>query len=210
MKVIEKYGKTEDEALSLALKEAGMAREDNYTYEVSQKEGRSGFLGLGGGKNLGVKLFVYEEEEQKIVDKIKEFFKVMDISIDDVRINKREDDRVFISLQTPDMGTLIGRRGKTLESIQFILSLIINKSLEKNIYIILDAGNYREKRVKTLENLAKNIASRVRKYKKPFILEPMNSYDRRIIHSTLQDEEDIQTQSIGDRVYKKVKIMLKR
>ncbi len=211
MRIIEKFGRTEEEALESALKEAGIEKSDDikYKYEVSQENQKSGFLGIGGNKNVKVKLFLYDEDEKKILEILKELLGYMDIKVDELKITKRENDRIFIDIDTPETGIIIGKRGKTLEAIQFILMLIAGKTLDKNFQIILDAGDYREKRVKVLEQLAKNLAAKVQKYKKPVILEPMNPYERRIIHSTLQDEKDITTQSIGSGVYKKIKIMLK-
>ena len=210
MKVIEKYGKTEDEALQAALKEAGIEKNDDVKYEVFQESHKSGFLGMGSNKNIKVKLFVYEEDEKKIFEVLREMFKYMDITIDEIKIKERKDERRFIDIKTPDAAVIIGRRGKTLEAIQFILSLIVSKILDKNLQIILDVGKYRDKRVRVLEKLAKNLALKVRKFKRPVVLEPMNPYERRIIHSTLQNEKDIVTQSIGAGIYKKVKIMLKK
>ncbi len=210
MKVIEKYGKTEDEALQAALKEAGIEKNDDVKYEVFQESHKSGFLGMGSNKNIKVKLFVYEEDEKKIFEVLREMFKYMDITIDEIKIKERKDERIFIDIKTPDAAVIIGRRGKTLEAIQFILSLIVSKILDKNLQIILDVGKYRDKRVRVLEKLAKNLALKVRKFKRPVVLEPMNPYERRIIHSTLQNEKDIVTQSIGAGIYKKVKIMLKK
>lgn len=130
-----------------------------------------------------------------------------------VKINmdiNEEDGVVNIDLVGDDMGILIGKRGQTLDSLQYLVSLVINKESEKYLRVKLDTENYRERRKATLENLAKNIAFKVKRIKKPVSLEPMNPYERRIIHSALQNDKYVTTKSEGEEPYRHVVVILKR
>ena len=108
------------------------------------------------------------------------------------------------------MGVLIGKRGQTLDSLQYLLSLVINREKEKYYKVQMDTENYRERRKETLENLAKNIASKVKRTKRTVTLEPMNPYERRIIHSILQNDKLVTTKSEGEEPYRKVVVLLKK
>ena len=113
-------------------------------------------------------------------------------------------------MEGPEMGLLIGKRGQTLDSLQYLVSLVANKESEEYIRVKLDTENYRERRKKTLENLAKNIAFKVKRTKRYVALEPMNPYERRIIHSYLQNDKYVTTRSEGEEPYRKVIISLKK
>ena len=115
-----------------------------------------------------------------------------------------------IDVEGPEMGIIIGKRGQTLDSLQYLVSLFVNKKSEVYIRVKLDTENYRERRRETLENLARNIAFKVKKSRRPFTLEPMNPYERRIIHSTLQSDKFVSTKSEGEEPYRKVVIYPKR
>jgi len=115
-----------------------------------------------------------------------------------------------INMEGPEMGLLIGKRGQTLDSLQYLVSLVANKESEDYIRVKLDTENYRERRKKTLENLAKNIAFKVKRTKRYVALEPMNPYERRIIHSYLQNDKYVTTRSEGEEPYRKVIISLKK
>ena len=106
-----------------------------------------------------------------------------------------------INLEGPEMGILIGKRGQTLDALQYIITLAINKKSESRIRVKLDTENYRARRKETLENLAKNIAFKVKRSKRSFALEPMNPYERRIIHATLQNDKYVATRRIGNVVH---------
>lgn len=121
------------------------------------------------------------------------------------------EDVLSIDVEGPDMGVLIGKRGQTLDALQYLISLFVNKkSKEKYIRVKLDTENYRERRKETLENLAKNIAFKVKRSRRSFTLEPMNPYERRIIHSTLQNDKFVATRSEGEEPYRKVVVYLKK
>ena len=114
-----------------------------------------------------------------------------------------------VNLEGPDMGVLIGKRGQTLDSLQYLVSLVVNKNTSGYVRVKVDTEDYRERRKKTLENLAKNLSYKVKRTKRPVTLEPMNPYERRIIHSTLQNDKYVTTHSEGDEPYRKVVITLK-
>ena len=115
-----------------------------------------------------------------------------------------------VNMEGEDMGVLIGKRGQTLDSLQYLVSLVVNKDVDGYIHVKADTENYRERRKKTLENLAKNIAFKVKRTRQPVALEPMNPYERRIIHSALQNEKFITTFSEGEEPYRKVVVALKK
>ena len=116
----------------------------------------------------------------------------------------------MINIEGDDMGILIGKRGQTLDSLQYLVSLIVNKGIDGYIHVKADTENYRERRKKTLENLARNIAFKVKKTRRPVALEPMNPYERRIIHSALQGDKFVTTYSEGEEPNRKVIVTLKK
>ena len=128
---------------------------------------------------------------------------VIDAKYDDI------DHTLDIDLSGDDMGMLIGKRGQTLDSLQYLVSLVVNKGVDNYIRVKVDTENYRQRRKDTLENLAKNIAHKVKRIHRPVFLEPMNPYERRIIHSALQNDKYVETHSEGEEPYRKVVITLK-
>ena len=131
----------------------------------------------------------------------------------EAKINIDYDDiegEMNIDLEGSDMGILIGKRGQTLDALQYLIRLAVNKKSESYIKVKLDTENYRARRKETLENLAKNIAFKVKRTKRSFALEPMNPYERRIIHSTLQNDKYVATKSEGEEPYRKVIVYLKK
>ena len=119
-------------------------------------------------------------------------------------------DNVNIELTGNDMGILIGKRGQTLDSLQYLVNLVVNKYSDSYMKVKVDTENYRERRKATLENLAKNIAFKVKRTKRPVSLEPMNPFERRIIHSALQNDRYVTTKSEGDEPYRHVVVLLKK
>ena len=115
-----------------------------------------------------------------------------------------------IDLSGDEMGVLIGKRGQTLDSLQYLVSLVVNKNAEDYIRVKVDTENYRQRRKDTLENLAKNIAYKVKRTKRTVSLEPMNPYERRIIHSALQNDKYVSTHSEGDEPFRRVVVTLKK
>lgn len=150
--------------------------------------------------------------EEEAISRAKKFlddvFKSMDMN---VQINAVfEDDNMIVDLSGDDMGILIGKRGQTLDSLQYLTSLVVNKGKSAYVRVKVDTENYRNRRKETLENLARNIAGKVKRTRKPVFLEPMNPYERRIIHSALQNDPYVSTHSEGEEPYRKVVITLKK
>ena len=148
------------------------------------------------------------------MDDVREYletlFKAMDIQAD-IKIEFNETDNLLdIDVEGPEMGILIGKRGQTLDALQYLISLAVNKKSDSYIRVKLDTENYRARRKETLENLAKNIAFKVKRTKRSFALEPMNPYERRIIHATLQNDKYVSTRSEGEEPYRKVIVYLKK
>lgn len=145
----------------------------------------------------------------KVVGFLQNTFKAMEMEVK-VEAAFDEEDNLEVELSGPEMGILIGKRGQTLDSIQYLASLVANKGNSSYVRVKVDTEDYRRRRKETLDNLAKNIASKVRRTKKPVFLEPMNPYERRIIHSALQNNPYVSTHSEGEEPYRKVVVTLKK
>ena len=137
-------------------------------------------------------------------------FKTMDMDVEITEDYQKDTGILTVNMEGEDMGILIGKRGQTLDSLQYLVSLVVNKDVDGYIHVKADTENYRERRKKTLENLARNIAFKVKRTRQPVALEPMNPYERRIIHSALQNEKYITTYSEGEEPYRKVVVALKK
>lgn len=137
-------------------------------------------------------------------------FKTMDMDVEISEDYQKDTGILTVNMEGEDMGVLIGKRGQTLDSLQYLVSLVVNKDVEGYIHVKADTENYRERRKKTLENLAKNIAFKVKRTRQSVALEPMNPYERRIIHSALQNEKYITTYSEGEEPYRKVVVAIKK
>ena len=149
-----------------------------------------------------------EEVERRITTFLGDMFKAMNL---EVKIDVKFDDPdcVNVELSGPNMGVLIGKRGQTLDSIQYLTSLVVNKGKDKYVRIKVDTEDYRNRRKETLESLAKNIAYKVKRSRKPVSLEPMNPYERRIIHSTLQNDKFVSTRSEGEEPFRHVMLVIR-
>jgi len=202
---IEKSAKTKEEAIELALNELGLSFDD-VEIEVIE-EGSKGFLGLG-GKDAVVKVIYNEGADQRAQKFLDGLFKILG---EDVELNITKEERALdIELSGPDMGVVIGKRGETLDALQHLTSLVVNRGDLDFVKVSLDTENYREKRVKALESLANKLANKVVRTGRNTSLEPMNAYERRIIHATLQSHEKVTTYSVGQGVRRKVIIALKK
>ena len=140
---------------------------------------------------------------------LKELFDAMKIEVK-VDCSFDEEYTLNINIEGDDMGLLIGKRGQTLDSVQYITSLVVNKGMDDYVRIKVDTEDYRERRKETLERLARNIAYKVKRTRRPVALEPMNPYERRIIHSALQNDRYVTTHSEGEEPYRKIVVTLKR
>jgi spoIIIJ-associated protein len=199
--------KSVDEALTNAMLELGTTIE-NLEYEVLEKE-TSGFLGMF-GKPARIKARVKMTTEGTTKKFLDDVFQAMGITATSVVNYDKENATIEINIDGDEMGVLIGKRGQTLDSLQYLVSLVVNKNSENYIKVKLDTENYRARRKETLENLAKNIAFKVKRTRKPVSLEPMNPYERRIIHSALQNDKYVETYSEGEEPYRKVVINIKK
>lgn len=204
---VEITAKTVDEAITEALIRLGVTS-DNVEIEVIEKES-SGFLGLF-NKPARIKARCKYTADGAAKKFLTEVFDAMNIEAQiDVTYNELES-ALDINLSGNDMGVLIGKRGQTLDSLQYLVSLVVNKNSENYLKVKLDTENYRERRKDTLENLAKNIAYKVKRTRKAVSLEPMNPYERRIIHSTLQNDKYVETHSEGEEPYRRVVVTVKK
>ncbi len=207
MKCMEFVGKTIDEAKEHALSEL-CTQEDKLKIEVID-EGKKGILNFIGRRPAKIKVTVnknYSEEARKFLKSILDNMKI-DAEID---INETNN-KINIELKGSSMGILIGYRGETLDSIQYLVNLVVNKGQDGQYKrVVLDAENYRDKREETLKRLAVRMSHRVEKTGKLMRLEPMNPYERRIIHSALQSDKYVKTYSEGDEPRRYVVIDLKK
>lgn len=206
MKFIEKSAATVEEAIEIALMELN-ANELEVEIEVLE-ESKKALFGLFGGKNAKVKV----TKRINVEDSAKQFLmSLLDkMGIDTSLTVKLKQNSLFIDMAGKEMALLIGRRGQTLDSLQYLVSLVVNKERDEYLRVILDTENYRQKRKDTLEKLAFKLANRAKKIKKDITLEPMNPYERRIIHSALQNNKFVSTKSEGDEPYRKVVIFLNK
>ncbi len=149
-----------------------------------------------------------EEAKRRAIDFLKEMFRVMEMNVE-IRAEFAED-TLSVEIEGEDMGLLIGKRGQTLDSLQYLTSLVVNKGKASYVRVKLDTEDYRSRRKATLENLAKNIAMKVKKTRRPVFLEPMNPYERRIIHSALQNDPYVTTHSEGDEPNRRVVVTPKK
>ena len=207
MEFIEVSAKTVSDAITEACQKLTVTS-DKLEYEVVD-EGSAGFLGIG-SKPAVIKARVKSSVEDTAQDFLKDVFQAMDMT---VVVNVKYDEvenSMEVDLSGDDMGVLIGKRGQTLDSLQYLVSLVVNKNVENYIRVKVDTENYRQRRKETLENLAKNISYKVKRTKRPVSLEPMNPYERRIIHSALQNDKYVTTHSEGDEPFRHVVVVLKK
>ena len=208
MDYIEVKGKTVDDAITNALIQLETTS-DKIEYEVIER-GSNGFLGLIGKQDAVIKV----RKKSNLLDDTYEFldkmFSAMNMEVTS-KIDYNEENRTMnIDFSGDEMGILIGKRGQTLDSLQYLISLVVNTESDSYIKVKVDTEDYRERRKQTLENLAKNLSYKVKRTRRPVTLEPMNPYERRIIHSALQNDRYVETHSEGEEPYRKVVITLKK
>ena len=209
MEMITVTAKTVEDAITQASLQLGVSS-DRIQYEVVEK-GSPGVLGgLFGSKPAVIRAKKIETVDDKAVDFLNSVFDAMGLAVDvEVKMNEEEKE-MDVNLPGEEMGLLIGKRGQTLDSLQYLVSLVVNKESEDYLRVKLDTENYRERRKETLETLAKNIAYKVKRTRCPVSLEPMNPYERRIIHSALQNDKYVFTKSEGEEPFRHVVIALKK
>lgn len=207
MDYIEVTGKTVEDARTEALIKLGTTS-DQIEVEILEK-GSSGFLGIG-SKPAVIRVRRKFTMEDCVRDFLTQVFDVMDLTVD-ISVEVEEDNHtVNVELKGDEMGVLIGKRGQTLDSLQYLTSLALNRHTDEYVKVKLDTEDYRKRRKETLENLAKNIAYKVKRTKRPVSLEPMNPFERRVIHSTLQNDKYVSTHSEGEEPHRHVVVTLKK
>ena len=238
IKTLEKSGRTEDEAIQAALEELGLERGD-VSVEIIE-HAKSGFLGIGAAPAVVKISYEAPDEPESVAEEpapvevkaeapvekapaevaesaeyaeIRSFItgllKRMGTEAD-IEITPRENKGVNVNLSGPNMGSVIGRRGETLDAIQHLTNYVVNRGSDKHMHISVDAENYRGKREESLVHLAEKMAAKVIKYKRSMALEPMNSYERHIIHTALQDYEGVTTSSTGTEPNRRVVVSYDR
>ena len=209
MEMITVTAKTVEDAITQASVQLGVSS-DRLQYEVVEK-GSAGVLGgLFGSRPAIIRAKKIETVDDKAVEFLNSVFDAMGISVDvETKLNEEEKE-LEVNLTGGEMGILIGKRGQTLDSLQYLVSLVVNKKTDEYLRVKLDTENYRARRKETLETLAKNIAYKVKRTKRSVALEPMNPYERRIIHSALQNDKYVFTRSEGEEPFRHVVISLKR
>ena len=207
MEFVEFRGKTVDDAITNALVSLGTTS-DQIEYEVIEK-GSNGILGFG-SKDAVIKVAKKYTPEDVVKDFLTEVFDKMNLEVEIITKFDEIEGVIDIELKGPEMGVLIGKRGQTLDSLQYLTNLAVNRKSDNYLRVKIDTEDYRRRRKETLENLAKNMAYKVKRTKRPVSLEAMNPYERRIIHSALQNDKYVVTHSEGEEPYRHVVITLKK
>ncbi|MFZ5590797.1 MAG: RNA-binding cell elongation regulator Jag/EloR [Bacillota bacterium] len=203
---VEKTAKTVQEAVNLALAELNVSRED-VDVEVLEEPSR-GIFGLIGTRPARVRVKVKNTAASRLRKLLDDILAAMHLQAE--IFIKEENDCLAVSMFGKDLGTLIGRRGETMDALQYLLNLAVNKNQEKRYKIFLDIEGYRKKREETLQKLALKLAEKARQRGRNVVLEPMSSLERRIIHTALQGISDIATYSEGEEPYRKIIIAPKK
>ena len=207
MEFMEFSAKTVNDCITEACKKLEVTS-DKLEYEVVT-EGSTGFLGFN-AKPAIIKARVKFSVDETVKEFLNKVFEAMNLTVViDIKYNE-ENGTMDIDLSGDEMGVLIGKRGATLDSLQYLVSLVANKESESYIRVKVDTENYRQRRKDTLENLAKNISYKVKRTKRSVSLEPMNPYERRIIHSALQNDKFVTTHSEGEEPFRRVVVTLKK
>ena len=202
LRSIETTGKTEDEAIASALRQLEKSREE-VSVEILERS-KSGFLGIGA---VPAKVRVSYEYVETAAEKAEAFLKGLleRMGSDAVpEIEDRGENGLYIRLTGEKLGMLIGRHGETLDAIQHLTGYVVNRGVSKRTHISVDAEDYWAKREESMKSLAYKVAAKVIKYRKNMTLEPMNSYERHVIHTALQDYEEVSTYSTGSEPNRRV------
>lgn len=206
MRVVEIIAKNAEDAIAQALAQLNTTR-DKVEIEIFEDTSK-GLFSIFKSKEVKVKVTLVDDPETRAVNFLEKVFEKMNL---DAEIKAVLDDKTLnVSIEGKDMALLIGRRGQTLDSLQYLVSLVVNKENDDYIRVMLDTENYRVKREETLVKLAHKLAHKAKQYRKDITLEPMNPYERRIIHSALQNNNYVSTRSEGDEPFRKVVISLNK
>lgn len=207
MDSIEVTAKTVDDAITEGLIKLGTTS-DKIETEIIEK-GSNGFLGIGSRPAI-VRIWKKFTIEDHVRNFLSNVFQAMNMNVE-INITKSEDEKnINVDLKGDEMGVLIGKRGQTLDSLQYLTNLAVGKQVNEFVKVKIDTEDYRKRRKETLENLARNIAYKVKRTKRPVSLEPMNPFERRVIHSALQNDRYVSTHSEGEEPFRHVVVTLKR
>jgi len=202
----EKTGKTVEEAVEFALAELGISKEDA-EIEILE-EGNKGLFGIIGSRAARVKVKEKKRPEKIIQSFLEKIFQAMHI---EAKTDLQFDgEQYYVSFQGKELGILIGRRGDTLDALQYLVNLVVNRQVEKRVRIVLDVEEYRRRREETLIRLAQRLSEKVKRTRKHVVLEPMNPQERRVIHTALQNDASVYTFSQGNEPFRKVVISPKK
>ena len=206
-------GKTTEEALENASRELALQPEE-LNFDILEP-GSAGIFGLVGGKKAKIKVTLEKPEETNNENGIQlarePLEKILELIPVETTVNAEQTDgKIALSIEGDKSGLLIGRRGKTLDALQYIVNKIVNKALDKKTYVVVDSENYRKRREESLTQLALKMGDKAKKIKKPVSTNLLNPHDRRIVHLTLQEDIDLDTKSRGDGLLKKVVIIPKK
>lgn len=202
MKSIDVSGKTVEEAIQLALKELAVER-DRAVIEVLEEPSR-GFLGLLGGKQARVRVVVADDPVKLALDFLGEVLVCFNLEVK-TEVEER-DNSIYITFRGKDLGVLIGRKGETLDALQYLLNLAVSRKTNERTRFILNVEDYRQRREESLIRLARQLSEKARRTGRAVTLEPMSPYERRIIHTALQADSRVYTFSEGEEPYRKVVI----
>ncbi|WP_227763547.1 RNA-binding cell elongation regulator Jag/EloR [Zhaonella formicivorans] len=205
MKSIEITAKTVEDAIDTALKELKVQRED-VEVEVLEEPSK-GLFGILGSRMAKVKVSIKETPGQLAAEFLNNVLQKMGmkVTID----SKQHNDYLYLTISGSNLGILIGRRGETLDSLQYLTNLVANRQSKNRVHVVLDIENYRRRREQTLVKLAQRLSDRVKRTGNSITLEPMNPHERRIIHTALQNDTAVHTFSQGEEPFRKVTIALK-
>ncbi len=206
MKVCEKSGRTIEDAVNSALAELGVER-SQVEFEVLEEPSK-GLFGIIGAKLAKIKVTVKATPVDRACSFLQEIADSMGIA---VKLEvENSDDVVKINFTGDDLGILIGRRGDTLDALQYLVNLVANRKEESRVRMVLDVEGYRRRREQTLQKLAMKLADKVRRRGQEVVLEPMNPHERRVIHTTLQNNRFVYTTSQGEEPFRKIVIAPKK
>ncbi len=206
-------GKTTEEALENASRELDLQPEE-LNFDILEP-GSAGIFGLVGGKKAKIRITLEKPEETNSENGVQlareALEKILGLIPVETTVNAEQTDgKIVLSIEGDTSGLLIGRRGKTLDALQYIVNKIVNKALDKKTYVVVDSENYRKRREESLTQLALKMGDKAKKIKKPVSTNLLNPHDRRIVHLTLQEDIDLDTKSRGDGLLKKVVIIPKK
>jgi len=227
-KTIISEGKTTNEAIEKGLKELNVSRK-MVDIKVLENEDKRSFFSILAPRVVKVEMtlkedseereikhkkeiILTEEEQEKAIENLENFLKELkkELPEDTEYLIKKDKSAIYIELNSPNLGFLIGYRGDTLYAMQSILTAIAGKGIDNRVRVILDIEGYKAKREKTLEDLAEKVAKTVIRTRKSIKLEPMQAYERKIIHSKLQANNKVETNSVGEEPYRRIVISLKK